>query len=939
MLDPVGEPNHTWVAISAGYVQSLALDSDGHIYSWGNNQYGELGDGTNTDKHSPVRVVDPARQPNTTWASIEAGDMHSLAIDTNGHAWAWGRNDLGHLGEASGTNQNTPVRVFDPFGHYNTTWISLNANNSHNLAIDSTHHLYSWGNNANYQLGDGTTTTRSWPVSVQTPAGKPNITWAAASPGGAYSIALDTDGHAYGWGYNGFGQLGNNTTTNGTTPARVLDPAGKPNITWKTISSGGHHVVALDNDGHAYAWGNNDSGQLGDGTTTDRHIPVPVIMPRYTITDVNVGGTTISASDRTINPTTGVWDITMPNHVPATVDVAVTYRLDGIDGSGNFITGNQTGIVTLHYTYSATNAVKFSLGDAAGKTTSPVPADQWVYSDDAQPIYQPDTNPTWSGHRFVGWFQADGSHWDFTTPVTASMTLKAGWDGTPTFTMEPHNGPVSGGTPVRVTVNPSSSGLRFTQVAAGSDFTLALGTDGHVYAWGANNTGQLGQNDTAARTGPVEVRLPADKVFTTVAAGSQQGFAVSAQGQVYAWGANSGQLGDGTATDRATPVVFVLPTGVKAVSVAAGSNHSLVLADNGHIYTAGLNSDGQLGLGDTTTRTTPADLAPPVNHSYKAVAAGASHSLALLDDGSIRAWGNNANGQLGNNTITGSTAPVETTLPAGTTAAQVTAGGDTSGLIDSTGRAWTWGNNANGQLGLGDTANRTVPTVVSGLPSTVSRISMGGTHSLAVSSNNLYAWGNNTYGQLGTGDTTARTAPTTITLPGNATPAWPRAGSTHSISSTTDGAAHTWGDNRSRQLGDPAAGSQRSRPKKIAIADPTVTKLQFDTPSYTVATSYDSSTGTWTASTPAHPEGQVPVTLTWTIAGRPQPNASIDGGFNYYIHLTLPKAGVIPLQQWSGGGLLVASALAALTYGGHAIAKRKTHPGRHSQHSPSAASK
>ncbi|RBP98921.1 RCC1 domain-containing protein, partial [Bifidobacterium xylocopae] len=314
--------------VSAGYDHSLAIGDDGHAYSWGQDEYGQLGDGTRDYHPTPVRVTDPA--PNTTWKTISAGHSYSLAIDNHGHAYSWGRNQVGQLGNGSYDRYSpypylTPARVIDPAP--NTTWTAISAGDYHALAIDSDGHAYGWGSSSFGELGDGSSNTQSLtPVRVTDPA--PNTTWKSVSAGEWHSLAIDGNGHAYGWGYNNWGQVGNgNTGTNQNTPARVIDPA--PGTTWTTISAGHRHSLAIDNQGHAYSWGNNRFGQLGDNSNTDRNTPVPVDdLRRITVT-----GITLDRSDATPAPAwnTGshTWDTTAPAHPDGQVTANIHWTLGG----------------------------------------------------------------------------------------------------------------------------------------------------------------------------------------------------------------------------------------------------------------------------------------------------------------------------------------------------------------------------------------------------------------------------------------------------------------------------------------------------------------------------------------------------------------------------------------------------------------------------------
>ncbi|RBP98736.1 RCC1 domain-containing protein, partial [Bifidobacterium xylocopae] len=293
--------------VSAGYYYSLAIGDDGHAYSWGYNGHGQLGNGSSdwiSSNPTPARIIDPA--PGTTWTTISAGHEHSLGIDNHGHAYSWGRNIYGQLGDNSnGTNspnydnadKHTPVRVTDPAP--GTTWTAVSAGDGHSLGIDSDGHAYGWGRNRFGQLGNGSSdnTPRPTPARVTDPTA--GTTWKTISAGDEFSLAIDSNGHAYSWGANNGGQLGNGSSDGiyghfpHPTPARVTDPT--PNTHWTTISAGHGHGLAIDNNGHAYSWGYNYYGELGNGGRDGVHQTPHPTPARVTDPTPNTTWTTISA--------------------------------------------------------------------------------------------------------------------------------------------------------------------------------------------------------------------------------------------------------------------------------------------------------------------------------------------------------------------------------------------------------------------------------------------------------------------------------------------------------------------------------------------------------------------------------------------------------------------------------------------------------------------
>ena len=263
-----------WSRITAGYDFRLAIKSDGTLWAWGNNNIGQLGDETQTTRKTPVRIGQESN-----WASVSAGWDHTLAIKKDGTLYAWGDNGAGQLGvPAAGSWTATPVLVGSPVaGH---KWTAVAAAESHSLGLLDDGSLWAWGRNAWGDLGDGTTDGRNVPVRV----GDPAWTWKAISANGFHNLAIRSDGASdgtlWGWGDNGYGQVGNGTTNSPvTSPVQVGTDAD-----WAAVGGGRNHSLAVKADGRTFTWGYNGNGQLGDGTTSNQSSPVLV----------GTGGTAVS---------------------------------------------------------------------------------------------------------------------------------------------------------------------------------------------------------------------------------------------------------------------------------------------------------------------------------------------------------------------------------------------------------------------------------------------------------------------------------------------------------------------------------------------------------------------------------------------------------------------------------------------------------------------
>ena len=312
------------------------------------------------------------------------------------------------------------------------------------------------------------------------------------------------------------------------------------------------------------------------------------------------------------------------------------------------------------------------------------------------------------------------------------------------------------------------NGVTATDAAAGGDHSLIIGSDGNVYAWGLNNDGQLGNGTTTNSSTPVHVLLPTGITATAISAGMNHSLAIGSDGNIYAWGYNGfGQLGNGTTTTSSIPVLASLPAGVSATAISAGTYFSLALGSNGQVYAFGEGTNGALGDGGVANKKTPNPVSLPAGVTALAISAGMRTGIVIGSDGNAYAWGANAFGQIGNGTAVDSSTPVKVSLPAGVQPLLVAEGAAHTLILGSDGNLYATGDNEDGQLGNGTTTNKKAPVKVS-LPAGVSAtaIAAGEFHSLALGSNgNLYAWGYNGNGQLGNGTTTNSPTPVEVNLP------------------------------------------------------------------------------------------------------------------------------------------------------------------------------
>ena len=233
------------------------------VWAWGRANEGQLGDNTSINKSSPVSVVGGF----TDWVQVStsAGSSHNMGLRANGTAWGWGYNGVGQIGDGTAVSKSSPVSVVGGF----TDWVQVSAGGNHTTAIRSNGTAWGWGYNGFGRLGDNTTVNKSSPVSVVGGF----IDWIQVSASTFHTAGVRANGSAWGWGSNGTARLGDNTTVDRSSPVSVVGGF----TDWIQVSAGVQHTVGVRANGTAWAWGQGVDGQLGDNTTVNKSSPVAVV--------------------------------------------------------------------------------------------------------------------------------------------------------------------------------------------------------------------------------------------------------------------------------------------------------------------------------------------------------------------------------------------------------------------------------------------------------------------------------------------------------------------------------------------------------------------------------------------------------------------------------------------------------------------------------------
>jgi alpha-tubulin suppressor-like RCC1 family protein len=865
------------VAIAGGGEFSMALKSDGTVWTWGYNNRGQLGDGTTTTRKTPIQV---SGINNVT--QISGGEEFCISLKTDSTVWVWGRNTHGQLGNTNPANHPLPVKI-DTL----TNIINVSAGAAFGIALKNNGTAYAWGDNGWWQLGDGVYS--SYRESPEIMVGLNGIS--KIFTGWDHSMALKNDGTLWLCGKNYNGQLGdstyaikfyltkltnvcpisevltastsqtNNVCRNDTSGSATILPHGgippytylwsngQTNATATNLSSDTYTVTITDsvnvslsvafnilsgasisptvtnvscnggNDGAIaltvtggsgnllYSWSNGTNNQDINGLTANQYQVIltdvtcadiltdtitigepPVITSSFTTTHSNCGENNGSSSVNTTGGappysylwSTGQTTTSIDSLFAGIYTVTITDSHFCIQTVGDTIILQSPMIIAGITSQTNVQCNDDHDGSATVNISSGTPGYSYLWN--TSPVQAGATATGLSaGVYTVTVSDTNGCSGVDTAIINVVYPLNVAAHATATILFP--------GTPVVLTGSGASSytwtggvsnGISFTPVS--SDSYSVIGTNG-------------GCSDTAT------IRITVKNNHNTITCGSVYSLALCTNGTVYAWGANIyGELGDGSTTQRNSPVPVSILNEV--ADIAGGLYHTLALKNDGTAWAFGDNSKGQLGNGTSTASNIPVQILTGI----KSIASGQQHSLALKNDGTVLAWGKNINGQLGDGTTAQSATPVH--VQGLTNIVAIAGGYYHSAALKNDGTVWCWGDDGWGQLGNGTGGNGLIPAIVNGLSGIIA-IACGENHTLALKDDGtVWAWGINDNGELGDGTNNYRITPTkVINLAGIKAI---EAGMSHSLALKNDGTVWGWGLNGSGQLGIGNSNNQNS---------------------------------------------------------------------------------------------------------------------------------
>jgi len=645
----------------------------------------------------------------TTWLDVATNSYSSanidatIAIKSDGTLWSWGFNNGSYpiVGNNTVLNQSSPSQIGT-----DVNWRNVYGGGfGHFLAIKTDNTLWAWGRNSLGQLGDNTVTSKSSPVQIGT-------NWSNATLGYSHSMAIKTDGTLWGWGWNIFGQLGNEEST---STLKNFDGA----TNWSKVSAGLDYTMAIKTDGTLWGWGTNTIGRLGVNSTTTLSSPV----------QVSGGGNwkTVSANRSTtmaIKTTGTMWawgeGATFRMGTGLQTDRSSPVQV-GVDTDWDIVSiGIDFGhaIKTTGTLWSWGNNGSGQLGDGT-RTTRSLPT-------------QIGTDTNWKdvhqGFLFTLAVKTDGTLWSWGSDSDQYGVL----GDNAVFTS--YSSP-----------NQIGALTDWDSIGVGDWHSCAIKTDGTLWCWGGNISGQLGDNTVTNRSSPVQIGTDVDWLKVSCGAGvtsSGQGFtaAIKTDGSLWTWGYNQNyQLAQRTNNSNRSSPVMVGYVPVSWSSVSTGMSHIMAISDNYELYTTPVNTTVNGLPAQTLHKSSPIQVGTDTNWKY--VFGSYNTTYAIKTDNTLWHWGFDIMTR-SSNLITSPT-QIGTDTNWKTLAISNTNTYENVIATKTNGTLWAWGDNVYGQLGDGTVVTRTSPVQIGSNTDWSNVYNMRyGFISLAIKTNGtLWLWG------------------------------------------------------------------------------------------------------------------------------------------------------------------------------------------------------
>lgn len=701
------------IALTAGDDHTCALLSNGQVSCWGDDSFGQLGNGAATGNVDapPASIILPGGV--TVFATaIAAGGRHTCALLSSAQVSCWGDDTAGQLGNGAATgvvDSPSPPIDFSGGAPITVSASAIAAGEAHTCAIVAGGQLTCWGSDASGQLGNGAPVGNiaAPPAAVKLPG---LATAMAVSLGQDHSCALLSTGRISCWGSDGSGQLGNGSATGNVAspPGTVALPGG---LTATAVVAGRAHTCALVRTGSPTCWGDDNAGQLGNGA------PGPQVAPPSLLAFPDgVAALALTTGD---------------DHVCALLS---THKLTcwGSDATGQLGNGSPTSNVTV-----PASVVSTGIGTANAIATG---------GSNSCAMLSAGAVSCWGDNGFgkLGQGVAFGGNLHSPPEPVAlpggatAVALAAGQqhncallaNGEVTCWGVGFNGTLGTGNTANLASPPPPvilpGGLTAAAVTAGYQHTCALLVDGEVTCWGQDDRGQVGNGpSTGVVLSPsATLALPGASKATAIDAGTSHTCALLTTGGVTCWGNDDyGQLGNGSGTGNvdSPPAPVALPGGETATAIAAGFYTTCALLTSGAISCWGRDYYGLLGNGAPTQDmvSPPTPILLPGGATATAIATRNRHMCALLSTGALSCWGSDEYGQLGNGATTGdkdSPAP-PLSLPGGETAVAIATGYYHTCAILASSLVTCWGEDRSGELGNGAiTGNVVSPPTPIALP-------------------------------------------------------------------------------------------------------------------------------------------------------------------------------------------------------------------------------